>query len=104
MVLSSGMSISPVLYPPAALRGQAGQAVVRVHGHRFVCPFEHRGVACMVGIEADVTAMEPAFAEPVGDHAKLGRAITILAIDLGVDAIVEADNRASANDIVEAEF
>ena len=78
---------------------------MRVHGDGLVGPFERRPVGDMVGIEADVAvrALQPGFLDPVGDHPELGRAIAIFAGNFRVDALVEADDRAGADHVVETE-
>ena len=78
---------------------------MRVHRYGLVRPFERGPVGHVVGIEADVAvrALEARRFNPVGDHPQLGRAVAILAGDPGVDALVEADDRAGADHVVEAE-
>jgi hypothetical protein len=50
------LRLAPVLDRPAARLGQFLQPVVRVYRDRLVGPFEHRRVAGVVRVEADVRA------------------------------------------------
>src|SRR5437868_7553123 len=76
---------------------------MRVHRDRLVGPFEHRRIARMIGIEADMAALDLALAEPVLDHPQLGWAVAILAVDLGMDSLVEAEDRIGADAVIESQ-
>ena len=89
-----------MLDPPTSLLREAAELGMRVHRNGLVSPFESGLVRRMVGIEADVSmqAFETRFFDPFGDHPHLRGAVAILASDLCMDAVVEADHGSRSED------
>ena len=79
---------------------------MRIDRIGLVTPFEHRRVRGMIGIEADARLVpgDMLAIHPGKNHAELGRAIAILAIDPRDDAIVEAGQAIGGDHVVKAQL